>query len=320
MTVLPATAPAKDLPAPTIFHEHWWLDIVSNGEFREATVTSDNRIVGRFPFTVQRLSGGRTLCGMPELTHFLGPVIAEHEGAACNRIIRQGSIVRELLDQMPVTSGFYHKMHVGISDMLAFQQEGYHTAVQFTHEVAPEEQATLWRHLRDKTRNVIRRAEEKLIVGDVADPAEFVAAYAGNLSHRHQRNHYREKTILRLSADVIDRGQGRILGARHRDGGLLAAILYVWDARRAYYLMTTRSSHASNGSVSLLIWRAIADCAARGLVFDFDGVAADGDILFFTGFGGLMKPRYIASRYSLRHRAVTHAINRVRQRKLTTFT
>ena len=44
-----------------------------------------------------------------------------------------------------------------------------------------------------------------------------------------------------------------------------------------------------------------------GLIFDFDGLGPLGNRLFYTGFGGQIKPRYVASKHSLSYRAMTSA-------------
>ena len=251
---------------------------------------------------------------MPELTFFLGPVIAEGEGAPCNRIVRRTRILIELVEQMPPTSLFYQKMHAGVTEMIGFQDQGFDVTVQFSHDVHPADEKVLWRNMRDKTRNVIRRAEETLTVGDLDDPVEFLAFYEANLAARGQRNLYHPATVLLLAAEARLRERGRILAARDAEGRLVAAIFIVWDAQRAYYLMTTRTADAANGAVSLLIWRAMIQSAESGRIFDFAGLAAGGDLLFFSGFGGSVSPRYIALRQTVRQRAMNYAIGRLRGR------
>ena len=59
-----------------------------------------------------------------------------------------------------------------------------------------------------------------------------------------------------------------------------------------YYLLSSRSAHADNGAVSLLVWHAIKLAAAKNLVFDFDNVGEPSSRLFFSGFGGTVHPRF----------------------------
>jgi hypothetical protein len=304
--VSPATSVFDPLE-PTVFHQSWWLHAASAGAHEEVTVRHAGRIVGRFPFVIRRhLQGLRTLCGMPELTHFLGPAIDEGSGAPCNRAVKRALITRQLLAQLPKTTGFRHTMHAGVNDMLEFQRAGLAISVEFTYEVKPEPEKILWRNMRDKTRNVIRRAQEQMEVFELDDPGEFISSYNRNLQNRGRRNRYDDRTIERLCLEAMRRGQGRIIAVRDQNRDINAAVLCVWDCRVAYYLLSTRSAAAGNGAVSLLIWHAMRDSASRGLVFDFEGVGTPGSGHFYNGFGGTITPRYSATRYTPIHRTLDH--------------
>src|SRR5579863_1147806 len=146
--------------APTIFHEDWWLEAATGGQFEVAEVAAGGRIVGRLPFHKTKRFG-LTLIRMPELTYFLGPAIDEGEGSPNTRFLKRLHITRELLERLPRASWQYVKCHSGVTEVIAFQGLGFRTYVQFTHELAPQAMSFLWEQMRNKTRNVIRRAEER---------------------------------------------------------------------------------------------------------------------------------------------------------------
>ncbi len=294
--------PAFDPLAPTVFHQPWWLNAATGGDYAEAVVIQSGKRIGWFPYVVQKMVAGQRLCGMPDMTHFLGPAVDEGRGAACNQVLRRAQITRELVAQLPKTSGFWQKLHRGTPDTLVYQEMGYETGVQFTFEVAPADSKILWKNMRDKTRNVIRRAREQLVVKDIRELAAFSELYHRNLSVSGKSSHYTRALIERMCGAAIERAQGRIICVENAAGAVQAAIFYVWDAQAAYYLLSTRTKDAHNGAVSLLVWEAVQDIAARGLIFDFEGVATSGSALFFNGFGGAITPRYVVSRYTLGHR------------------
>lgn len=299
----PSPRPCADhLLHPTVFHEPWWLAAATDGNYRALTVTRGGRIVGSFPFVETRLGLGARVCGMAPLTHVLGPGIDPGDGAMPNRRLKGDGILRELLGALGTFDGFHIKMHRGIEDTLIFQENGYRTPVQFTYELAPATETQLWRGMRDKTRNAIRQAMRVLDVRELSDPARFDWFYTENLKDRDDTNRYRH--IAAVCRASLAHGQGRILRAEDNQGRMVAAIFYAWDHATAYYLLSTRAVGAANGAISLLIWHAVSDAAGRGLVFDFDGVATPGSRLFYTGFGGAPAPRYIVSRFSLRHRVM----------------
>jgi hypothetical protein len=303
----------------TIFHEAWWLNAVTEGDYQEAVVVSSGRVVGSFPYTMTSMMGRQRLCGMPIMTHFLGPDIDEGSGSACNRALRRAQITRELVAQIPSCSGFWQKLHRGTRDTLVYQDMGYDTSVQFTFELRPAPEPVLWANMRDKTRNVIRRAREQLGVAELTDVEAFASIYVRNLEAVGKRSHYSQPLLVRACQAAILHGQGRILAATNASGAVLAAIFYVWDDDAAYYLLSTRSLNAGNGAVSLLLWHAICEVTARGLIFDFEGVVTSGSAFFFNGFGGEVAPRFVVSRFALAHKIADRLVRPFQRNTVVTW-
>lgn len=290
----PVSGPVDPL-RPTIFHEDWWLDAATAGQIRFVEVADGNRTIGRLPYLMHNRYG---LVGsnMPTLTHFLGPGIDDGTGSEVNRYVKRQSITRDLIRKLPNLSSFRQKMHRGVKDALSFQAEGYEVAVQFTFEIPPSDETTLWAAMRDKTRNVIRRASETTLVSDNMEAEAFFHLLDSNIASRQDTANVDFSTCREITARALELGRGRIWSANDAKGSPKAAILCVWDAHSCYYLMSTRRSDSGNGAIPLLIWHAIKWASARGLLFDFDGVASPGSILLFSGFGGATAPRYIASK------------------------
>lgn len=289
---------------PTIYHEDWWLSAATNNNWEEVLVHAGGQVVGRLPFIVSRIRGRRTMCQMPNLTHFLGPGVVEGNGSECNKTLRRDLIIRELVEKLPRTSGFYQKMHHGINDVVAFQQLGFQSSVEFTYEIHPRPLEELWRGMRDKTRNVIRRASEQVAIVHDLDPEEFIAVYNRNLASRNAISTYDTSCAINVCEAARIRGRGKILAIRDKSGMIEAAIFYVWDKRTVYYFMSTRSDGAHNGAIAYLVWKAILDAASKKLIFDFDGLGTNGSNLFYLGFGGGVAPRYTVHKANLPHSAV----------------
>jgi hypothetical protein len=301
----PAKAePKSDVLIPTIFHEPWWLDKATGGQCEQVEVELGGVTVGRLPYLKFR-ENGLTSIGMPTLTHFLGPAIDFGSGNSTTRQLRGLSIVGDLMAALPKVSGsVWIKLHAGITDTIAFQEAGFRTDVQFTTEIAPDAEDVLWSRMRDKTRNVIRRAQERFTIAEEADPERFLAFYLDNLRQRGLRNTYDMPTVRAVLAECIRRGRGRISVALDEGGSYNSAIFTVWDGRAQYYLMSTRSHDAGNGATSMLLWDAIKNAAGNNLVFDFDGARHGADAKFFAGFGGTFRPRYWVWKSSLAARAL----------------
>jgi Acetyltransferase (GNAT) domain len=280
---------------PTVFHEDWWLDAATDGSYSVVEVSSSGKVVGRLPFLLRARFG---LCGIwtPPLTHFLGPGVDEGSGSRNSRFLRRMEITRELILKLPRSAWQCIRCHRGISDAIVFQEQFFKTYAQFTHELAAAPAADLWRQMRDKTRNVIRRANEDLKVDELRDVEEFIRTYQSHLASRQVRNTLDFATARRVLTAALERDRGRILAARDANNEIVAANFCAWDNDAAYYIACTRSETAGNGASSLLLWEAIQHAAARGLFFDFAGLGGNGSVLHYAGFGASVGTRFVAVR------------------------
>jgi hypothetical protein len=300
----PKAEPKSDALIPTIFHEPWWLDNATGGRCEQVDIDMGGVTVGRLPYLKFR-DNGLTSIGMPTLTHFLGPAIDYGSGNSTTRQLRGLSIASDLLAALPKVSGsVWIKLHAGITDTIAFQEAGFRTDVQFTTEIAPDAEDVLWSRMRDKTRNVIRRAQERFTVAEEGDPERFLRFYLDNLKQRDLRNTYHMPSVKAVIAECIRRGRGKIRVALDESGSYNSAIFTVCDRRAQYYLMSTRSHDAGNGAISMLLWDGIKAAAEDNLVFDFDGARHSADAKFFAGFGGTFRPRYWVWKSSVASRAL----------------
>ena len=299
-----AAQTAFDRLTPTIFHERWWLEAATRGRVDFVEVTDGGRTVGRMPYMVNSRYGLAS-SNMPTLTHFLGPGIDDGGGSEANRYVKRHSITQELIRKLPSLSSFRQKMHRGICDALPFQAQGYNVHVQFTFEIEPYPEAVIWKAMRDKTRNVIRRAAENFDVHESSDPEAFFHLATAHLEQRNMRANIDFDICQEIAMQAINRGRGHILVAREiATGEPKAAIFCVWDNNTYYYLMSTRAPDAGNGVVPLLLWSAIQSATSMGYVFDFDGIINAGSILLFSGFGGKTSPRYIVTKASMPYRVL----------------
>jgi hypothetical protein len=91
--------------------------------------------------------------------------------------------------------------------------------------------------MRNKTRNVIRRAEEQFTVRELTDISRFLWMCEKNLAARGLRNHNDAKTCTGLLSAALSRERGRIIAAHDEDGQIVAAIFCAWDNVTEFYMM-----------------------------------------------------------------------------------
>jgi len=172
MQIVSSNGFSGDLLTPTIFHEDWWLNIATEGRYRVVEVAESGLVVGRLPYFLRERFGASSII-LPPLTHFLGPAIIKSYANSFRRI----DLTKELLGKLPPTSAQLFKCHRDVQDVIAFQSAGYRTTVQFNYEIQPLPIDVLWKHFRDKTRNLIRRAGKCHTVSVGNDPAQFIQFY-----------------------------------------------------------------------------------------------------------------------------------------------
>jgi hypothetical protein len=305
---VPGSGTDKKLAAPkgidtSLFHQAWWLEPATDGRIQEVSVERGGQIVGRLPYVISHVGPFR-VSKMPPFTHILGPVVDSGVGKPQTRLVKRLSIVRELIDQLPRVSLFEQQFDpalddgLALCDGLAFQDRGYAVSTQYNFLIdcrAPV--AELWEGMHFKTRQHIRRAEEKYIVRPVDDATAFTQFYLRNTRIQGRRNHIEFGYFGELCAACRERNAGQMLGAFKADGTPVSMVFLVSSDTTMYYQLSTRGADPEdNGSINLLIWAAMQLAHARGLSFDFDGVYNSGSARFLSGFGGQIRTRLVARR------------------------
>ena len=295
----------------SLFHEAWWLSAVTDGQFQEVVVKQENEIVGRLPYVTTRRGPFRIL-RMPPFTHVLGPAVDAGAGKPQTRLMRRLSITRSLLDQLPPHSYFHQHLDPTLdgglagAGGLAFQERRFSVAPQYTFEVDCRRSLDdIWAAMHQKTRQPIRRAEEKYSVCEVDDLQLFINFYLQNAKAWGHVNRIEFKYFPSLFSECRARQCGVILGAFDHDGTPIAMTYLVWGHGVMYYLLSTRSPHTGDyGAISLLLWSAMKEAHKIGLVLDLDGVYSSGTARFLGSFGGEIKMRLIIRRSRMPFRAL----------------
>lgn len=160
-----------------------------------------------------------------------------------------------------------------------------------TLALARDEEA-MWRNLRDKTRNMIRKATRSGI--RVAHGPQFIdplcELYVATMSRKglpfHSRSYFRAlEHYLRHRLDVIAALlNGRVVGAMCLIGGPIACYPY----------QAVDVEFRSSGAVQLLNWEAMRCAGAQGTATIDMGESAEGSSVYRSklNFGGAVQPIY----------------------------
>ncbi|MEM5451577.1 MULTISPECIES: GNAT family N-acetyltransferase [Paraburkholderia] len=283
--------------APSIFHERWWLDIATQGDWKLAVVKQDDEVIGEMPYAMQRTRLWR-VSHLPPLTRTLGPVIKSVTGSEARQLHHELDVTGQLIEQLPDCDSFFQVLDPRIDDALAFALHGFTVTARYTFRIDRNTSADeAWKRLNSKTRNVIRSASRELTVVPDIEPAEFIAFYDANLAARSRTNAYGDAVMRDLVNAFVERKAGMLLGAYGQGGKLVAAVGLVWDHQAMYYLLSSRAQDAHSGSISLLLWSGIGRALERRLTFDFDGFSSPSTFNFLNGFGATLTQRLGVERH-----------------------
>jgi hypothetical protein len=280
----------------SIFHETWWLDAIAPGRWRQVECVLGGRVAGSLPF-VELAHGPFKACAMPQATHILGPTVEARSAKSESNARSTQFILKQLLQQIDAHHHVQMVLDPGFADVTPFLHAGYEIRLDPTVLLncrSPIDQ--LWAGLRDKTRNVVRRAGEQLAVEDVDNVDSFARFYQDNLDG--------DESYFDLAASCAairaarEHGQAKIVAATDSHGVTHAMVVFLWDDHQVYYFHSTRNSGVAHvGAVSLLLWHGIELAHARSLWFDFDGgLIKPGRYKFLISFGGEIANRYEATR------------------------
>ncbi len=296
----------------TVFHEKWWLDAIAPGRWREVVCVRGGQVVGSLPF--EELSLGRLkICAMPQATHVLGPFLEIRPSKAESLSRTTQSITACLLEKIGKHDHVEMILGTEYTDITPFLHAGFEVKPHPTlllNCVPPL--PDLWAGLRDKTRNVIRRAREQLTVQCIEDVSQFTRFYEENLED--DASYFSLAASAAATAAACAHKQGKIVAATSADGVVHAMVVFLWDDHRVYYFHSSRKKNLAHaGAVSLLLWTGIELAHSKGLWFDFDaGLAKLSRYKFLVSFGGEIANRYEVTRSTRMYR-VQHGIRRIRR-------
>ncbi|WP_421380299.1 GNAT family N-acetyltransferase [Paraburkholderia sp. DD10] len=288
----------------SIFHEPWWLDIATGGNWKLASVHDRGQLIAEMPYTVTR-KGIWRLSTLPALTRTLGPVIPAAKSTSDDDWRHCFGATQALVEQLPECALFHQRFDPHVSDAVGFALLGFGVAVSYTMRIEPgRAEPEVWAGLRPNTRNLIRRAGEQHTVRQITDANLFVSFYDANLTRRSRDNVYGTHVMRQLVDAFVSRGSGMVLGTYQADGSLCSAIAVIWDKHTMYYLLSSRKDDAHGGVIGLLLWNAMRNAREKNLTFDFDGISNVGILKFLSGFGGTLVPRLEVTRASADYAAM----------------
>jgi hypothetical protein len=251
-------------------------------------------MIASMPIVVTRSFLGQRYIGMPPLTRALGPIFTRVSPGSQLSDLGHFRLLRELIAKLPRFIGFGQTFDPQCNNLLAFRLGGFSIGLHYTFRLDDcSDSDAVWKGMRDKTRNEIRRAEEYLQIIRSTDIARFVEFHETNLRRSGRSMMPERRRMQKILSAAVANHAGESLLCCTADGNLSAAIFIVWDNEYYYRLLSTRDERrAGNGALSLLLWNALQLAGQANRGFDFDGFDTYASANFVRQFGARVVPRW----------------------------
>lgn len=282
------------MPACPIFQQAWWLDIVcKSGEWKLLSAKNkQGEILGTLPYFITRIAGMR-LIRTPPFTPYLGVWLdySKCSGSLAKRYGFENEVIADLVKQLPKVAS-YHQVHPEqLQNWLPFYWLGYRQTTRYTYIFEELNPVRIWEGMKDKTRNLIRKARRLgLSVRQENDLEKFLVLQAKTFARQGISLRQDADIFRSLHEEIHRRGQGAIYFAEDESGIAHAALYLVWDAETAYcWQLGADTELRKSGAVQLLLWHSIEAASQKVRRYNFEGSILPHIEPVFRAFGAERK-------------------------------
>jgi|GEM_PF-98611 len=288
-------------PQGCIFCRSWWLRAVAPDAFQVLVVRRGGRIVAGMPLVRHRRWGFQTL-HTPPLTQVLGVLLGPPASESYERrLSSEMELLAELIAAIPRAAHINILCHYSFTNWLPFHWAGYQQTTRYTYviESLADPEAVFANFAHSKRKN-IKKAERLVQVREDMAPRDFYDHHAMSLRKQGAAINYSYELFERIHRATRERNAGKTWFAVDAEGRVHSAIFVVWDAKSAYYLISTIDpDHRGSDSATLLVRDAIAYVSKLTSRFDFEGSMIQGVEGSFRKFGAVQKPYFHLSKNNL---------------------
>ncbi len=277
-----------------IFFQPWWLDVVCQYDDWDFSMSknSNGEIVGIMPYYLRKI-WGKSLIRMPPLTPYLGVWL--NYSNIPERNIKKYSFefrtINHLINQLPKFI-WYHQIHPEqLENWLPFYNHGFKQSTRYTYVFENTNPDHVYKSMKDKTRNMIKKAKKLLAIETASDTDSFFRISASTFIRQNRSIPFDKEMFSQLHQEILSRKCGCIFYAKDGNGYIGGTLYLIWDSTTAYlWQLGAEKGFRNSGAVQLLIWEAIKKTNELGLRFNFEGSMLPNVEPVFRAFGAERKP------------------------------
>lgn len=279
-------------PQGAVFCYSWWLEAITNGNFKILAVFRDHEIVAGIPlaYYLEKINE-------PPLTRTLGPLfkelahLSEHD-----RITLHRSWLNLLLDQLPFNELEQFCTSPAFTDWLPFRWRGIKQDTRYTYIIRYKDKTTddLRGLLNQNKKRDLAKAQKNNLRVEVSDDFDLLYELA-ELTYQRQKLtfNFARDDFRRLDDALRKRDQRRIFAVFTQEDQAVAAVYIAWNGKAANYLIGgTHPGFYDLGGSTLALWEAIQYFNQKADCFNFCGSNIQSIEHYFRGFGGELTPYF----------------------------
>jgi hypothetical protein len=288
---------SKEFLTNTLFEEDYWLNCVAPGSWSSITIEQNKKIVGRLPYFTKSIFGIKSI-SLPMYTPWMGPWIRREEPEQKKFLSFEHEILAQMAKKMPLARTIVIACAPEYRNLMALHWSGYRLGLAYTYRITDlSDPDRIWYRMRDKTRNIYRKADRSLIVNDERSLKDITPILASTLARKGLNSKANCEVLSQIDAVMSARNQRQIYVAEDSSGKIHGFCYIVFDERHSFYLAGGADpSLRHSGAQTLALWYAIKNAGRFSRIFDFEGSMIPGIEHFFNGFGASQTPRFTAIR------------------------
>ncbi len=281
-------------PQAAIYVHPDYLDIVAPG-WQAIELWRDRTLLAIMPLYLNQ-KAGYTYALQPSFCQFWGIIFGgEDLGNDYKTYSHRRKVVKAMIDAIPAQiKWFMYGFAPEFDYPLPFHWAGYTLQSRITYRLdLSVGYAEIERNFGNDTRYDMRKALSQGFAVHATDAWQRLSGlvHANSIEGKLRLQPTQLGTFDRIAPFLLQSQLGFLLEVVDADASLIGAALFASFAGKTTYLISSQApGKSSNGAMSLLLARAIAEAAARSQIFDFEGSMIEGVESFFRGFGGRPVP------------------------------
>lgn len=290
-------------PQGSLFCRSPWLYACCGDDFSLITVRRNGSIVAGLPLPFARSEGSAMV--QPNLTGPMGALLDAPAATAGKALSAQIAVLAALAEAVPRGRRFWMKLHPTLDNALPFLWHGFQLTRSYTYQLRGIRDAdSVWKRMDHSKKKNVKKARKTVTIHQDVSADAFFENHKATLAAQNTIPFYTRQYLQRIFAAGAEHGCGKSWQAIGANGEVHAAIYVAWDARAAYYLVSTIDpAYRNSGAATLLILTAIEHVSQYVDVFDFEGSTLPGVERSFRKLGAQLVPFSIIERGSgLRYR------------------